>query len=424
MTNSDSKTRVWRMQLSCPRDCSRNLLAQCTLWICAVPAFCQFAHLPPLAFVCNCPFGSQGTVPNCAFPFSIASQDVRTESLPPRAGPLFRLTVGRLGDKVAELNGQSRVSSLMAYYPRNVSQNDSTVVDGGTFEWEEVDCLLCGSGSWQTLLEAPDRQGGTGLWFAVVQCHDCGLCFTNPRPAEHCLGRFYPRDYRPHQLPFDHKRSLSSVRSRLRRLGLPRLEKGRLLDFGCGGGSFLQDMHRLGWEVVGLDQSETAVERLRRQTGIAAIAGSLPHPDLQPRSFDLITMWHSLEHVPRPANTLQAARELLRTGGRLVVSTPNIDSMAFRMFGQQWLGLDLPRHLTHFAPWTLHLMLERAGFRVETMRMVRRSSWLRHSARLARSHPEASPFHRLMRGKFLSRLAAWYSCATGQSDCMTAVARL
>src|SRR5438445_13557393 len=68
--------------------------------------------------------------------------------------------------------------------------------------WEETRCLLCGGGNWSPLVEAPDTtEGGCGLWFVVVQCQDCGLCFTNPRPSESCMGAFYPPEYGPHQVP-------------------------------------------------------------------------------------------------------------------------------------------------------------------------------------------------------------------------------
>jgi SAM-dependent methyltransferase len=150
--------------------------------------------------------------------------------------------------------------------------------------------------------------------------------------------------------------------------------------------------------------------------------GTLPHDDLQPESFDVITMWHSLEHVPDPKRVLTEARRLLAPKGKLIIAVPNIDSLAFRIFGQSWFGLDLPRHLTHFAPWTLHLLLERVGYRVEPIKMVRHSSWLRHSARLACRRPEAFILHKLLKGKPFSRLAAFYSCLSGQSDCMMAVA--
>jgi SAM-dependent methyltransferase len=289
-------------------------------------------------------------------------------------------------------------------------------------EWEEADCPLCGGRRWTMLLEAPDpAPGGRGLWFAVVQCIDCGLCFTNPRPSAASIGQFYSPVYGPHRAP----RRLFKERwrrSRKERQVLPWQGEGRLLDFGCGGGSYLQRMNRQGWRVTGIDISPRAVQRVRTQLGLEALVGSLPHPELRPESFDVITMWHSLEHVHEPLDVLREAQRLLAPGGRLLVAVPNIDSLPFRWFGRAWYGLDLPRHLTHFAPRTLRLMLEQAGFRVGRIRMIRHSEWLRSSARLACDGPAPHRWHRWLTAKPLSRLTTWYSFVTRQSDCMLATA--
>jgi SAM-dependent methyltransferase len=309
----------------------------------------------------------------------------------------------------------------MIVMPPDLDTPDTTVP---VVEWEEPDCLLCGGGRWTPLLEAQDNvPGGTGLWFAVVQCLECGLCFTNPRPSAESIGQFYPSAYRPHLRRAGRKpwrlHLPSPWRSpRRERQALDWHGQGRLLDFGCGGGSFLQRMHQKGWQVTGLDVSSAAVGQVRDGLGLRALLGSLPHPDLRPGSFDVITMWHSLEHVHRPMTVLQEAYRLLAPGGKLLVAVPNIDSLPFRWFGPAWFGLDLPRHLTHFAPWTLHLMLENVGFVVDPVRMIRHSHWLRTSARLSTRTGNAPRWHRLLKAKPTSRLATWYSYLTSQSDCM------
>jgi len=293
-------------------------------------------------------------------------------------------------------------------------------------QWEETNCLLCGGGKWSHLLEAPDNfPGGRGLWFAVVQCLDCGLCFTNPRPSPKAMGQFYPFEYKPHRSPSTRSRRKLTRRPvgfrawlRKERQALAWQGRGRLLDFGCGGGSFLERMHRRGWQVTGLDASSAAVERVRSELGLEVFCGTLPHPALAPASFDVITMWESLEHVHDPLKVLRQARQLLVPGGKLIVTVPNIDSMAFRWFGHAWYGLDLPRHLTHFAPWTLKIMLYRAGFTPGPVRMVRHSHWLRWSAKLACAQSRGSLWHRLLHTKPVSRLATWYSFWSRQADCM------
>src|SRR5437764_915980 len=93
----------------------------------------------------------------------------------------------------------------MSFFPRALASPAPPL--GPVVEWEEPACLLCGGRNGSTLLEAPDcTAGGSGLWFAVVQCHDCGLCFTNPRPSQATISHFYPQVYRPHQVPRNRKR--------------------------------------------------------------------------------------------------------------------------------------------------------------------------------------------------------------------------
>jgi SAM-dependent methyltransferase len=309
----------------------------------------------------------------------------------------------------------------MSFFPRDLAAPPPPA--GPPLEWEDAPCQLCGSRQAALLVEAPDS--GSGLWFAVVQCQECGLCFTNPRPSPATIGHFYPPRYAPHGPPSPKPRPSFRPswlppwgRVCQERLYLPWHGRGRLLDFGCGGGSFLERMHRQGWRVLGIDTSAETVDTIRRDLKLPALAGTLPHPDLRPGEFDVITMWHSLEHVHAPLAVLREAHRLLAPGGKLLVAVPNIDSLPFRWFGSAWFGLDLPRHLTHFTPGTLQLMMERAGFVVGPVRMVRHSKWLRASAQLAERNQRSPYWHRWLKTKPTSRLATWYSYLTLQSDCM------
>jgi len=300
-----------------------------------------------------------------------------------------------------------------------------------TLKWEEPDCPLCGGSDRSTVLEAADpHPNNRGLWFAVVQCAKCGLCFTSPRPDESSIGEFYPNDYRPHRSKtkanHSKKAPLAWLRGRpcVERRALPWHGEGRLLDFGCGGGSFLERMVSQGWKVTGLDVSQETVSAVRSRLGVRMVCGSLPHPDLMPGSFDVVTMWHSLEHVHRPLEVLQAARELLAPGGKLLVAVPNIASLPFKWFGSSWFALDLPRHLTHFTPKTLMAMINRAGFQNTRVRPIRHSDWLRSSAKIANARPYATQWQKFLKMKTAARVVAWLCYVVRQSDCMLATAHV
>ena len=283
------------------------------------------------------------------------------------------------------------------------------------------------------MLEAPDPapSHGTGLWFAVVRCETCGITYTNPRPTPGTIHRYYPADYRPHRRPgkMQQTRTVRPLWGRLfgrpcneRRGALPWPKPGRLLDFGCGGGAFLKRMSDQGWQVTGLDASVGAGRAVQEELGLKVLTGSLPHPDLLPCSFDVVTMWQSLEHVHRPLTALREAYQLLVPGGKLIVATPNIESLPFYWFGPAWFGLDLPRHLTHFTPKTLRSMLETAGFVVGLTRMVRHADWLRSSARLAIRMERSCTLAHLLRWKPMAKAVAWGCYVVGMSDCLMMVA--
>lgn len=273
---------------------------------------------------------------------------------------------------------------------------------------EEAACLLCGGAEHVSILRGADIPVCPGIGrqerlshFRVVKCARCGLHFTNPRPTPESIGHFYPPEYRPHSGKAHHRRPLRSWYP-LDWLHCAAPHYARLLDFGCGAGHFLAAMDRAGWEVTGLDVSQAAIDAIRDEIGLPAVAGTLPHEAFEPQSFDCITMWHALEHVHDPLAVVREARRLLVSDGRLIVAVPNFASWSRRRFGEGWFGLDLPRHLTHFESATLVQMLQSAGLRVREVRYSRHADWIRASALRAR----VGLASRLMKNRTIAALTA------------------
>jgi 2-polyprenyl-3-methyl-5-hydroxy-6-metoxy-1,4-benzoquinol methylase len=213
--------------------------------------------------------------------------------------------------------------------------------------------------------------------------------YVSPRPTPSALPRYYPAEsYEPHQGDFDAhddrpidtlrrwlfaprpgrwRRRLGGVYNRLSHRALVAAldaEPGRVLDVGCGTGGYLRTWQRLGWIVEGIEPAANAARIAASRLQARVHVGTIDEVALADESYDLVTMCHSLEHVPSPRAALQRVFDALRPGGRLVVMVPNFASWERRVFGKEWFGLEVPRHLFHFEPATLRSALESAGLRV------------------------------------------------------------
>jgi SAM-dependent methyltransferase len=140
-----------------------------------------------------------------------------------------------------------------------------------------------------------------------------------------------------------------------------------LLDVGCGSGTSTAIFQADGWDVSGLDLNETAVGHARALLGDRVRLGDFQTVRYPDRSFDVVRLSHSLEHMHDPMSALREARRILDTDGYLVVTVPNAGSWEASLFGRWWFPWELPRHLYHFERDTLTRLLKRAGFRIRCL---------------------------------------------------------
>lgn len=175
------------------------------------------------------------------------------------------------------------------------------------------------------------------------------------------LSRYYPQTHQRSQ-PASYELMDARPRIKLARSLFPNIT-GLALDVGCGKGLLLAGLRNLGWKVYGTELSEVSSQYAQSQ-GITVYRSNVEDCGFTPGAFDLITMYHSLEHLTQPLHTLAYLHTLLRPGGRLVVEVPNIGSWYARVFGEAWFHFDVPRHLFHFSSATLRRLLETAGFEI------------------------------------------------------------
>lgn len=143
----------------------------------------------------------------------------------------------------------------------------------------------------------------------------------------------------------------------------------RLLDVGCATGHFLMAAHRGGYEVMGIDKSESAVAYIRETLGFPAIAGDIAQLSLDER-FDVITLWGTIEHLARPAPALRKLRSWLRPGGVLIVGTGDNSSLLARLLGKRWCYAAQPDSVVYYSPAALHQVLEDQELQVDAWHRI------------------------------------------------------
>jgi len=205
----------------------------------------------------------------------------------------------------------------------------------------------------------------SGETFSVARCRRCAQVVTVPVPAD--IGRYYPAGYygdadgrRFPVVVVWLQEKLYAWRSGqvLRRL---KQNNAKVLDVGCGRGLLLRAFQRKGCDVTGTEFSPDACRFAREVLKLPVRVGLLPELNFPDNSFDVVVMWHVLEHVSDPRPTLAEVSRILRPGGLFLVAVPNFGSPEARLTKAGWFHLDCPRHLSHHTPGSLARILGAAG---------------------------------------------------------------
>ena len=330
---------------------------------------------------------------------------------------------------------------------------------------ESVACDLCRSDESEVVICQRDLLlEVTKDEFTIVRCRRCGLIYLNPRPSKELLGSYYPTVYyppvqaRPRPQLQQRAKKLSarmkrwaledyygypptcapgwwrlvrpvllwpdkSLREWKGRHPLPWRGEGKVLDVGCGAGGNLKNLQDQGWDPHGIEISEVAAAHARELVAGNIHTGTLESTPFSPKSFDLVLMSHSLEHLPSPVEALRRVHRLLKDDGLLVISVPNVDSLEFRLFGRWWFHLDPPRHLYHFNKRSLSGVLAQAGFRLHEFRTGVSAIFLMASLDRFWKHrfQKEVPLRKLI-DRFVARPVSWIAGHLGYGTEMTVYA--
>ena len=234
-------------------------------------------------------------------------------------------------------------------------------------------CPVCGDNDFENFITCKDYTVSQES-FSIVSCKSCNFKFTNPRPLDSEIGKYYKSEnYVSHS---DTRRGLINrlyhlVRSRTLRQKLRLISKyvsrGTILDYGCGTGMFLKTCSEAGWRAYGFEPDPDA-RALVLNKGLVAESEK---ERLASNRYDIITLWHVLEHVTDLDQTLQFFKDHISDKGRLIIAVPNYRSWDAEYYKEFWAGYDVPRHIYHFELNTIEKLLGRFGFSLdETTPMI------------------------------------------------------
>jgi 2-polyprenyl-3-methyl-5-hydroxy-6-metoxy-1,4-benzoquinol methylase len=217
----------------------------------------------------------------------------------------------------------------------------------------------------------------TGETFEIYSCAECSFLFTQNHPAEAEIGPYYQsEDYISHS---DTSRGLiNSLYHWVRKIMLNRkyrlikkeIKGSRLLDIGCGTGYFPHFMKLKGYDVNGVEKEKDARDFAKNNFNISVTSPEnfLNHENSE--QYDIITLWHVLEHIENWNEYLNVIHEKLDEKGILVIALPNHWSYDAKFYKKYWAGYDVPRHLWHFNPETLQLLMKQHNFKVRKLKKL------------------------------------------------------
>jgi ubiquinone/menaquinone biosynthesis C-methylase UbiE len=237
-------------------------------------------------------------------------------------------------------------------------------------------CPICNSIQFSHFLSCVDHTVSRET-FNIVQCDSCGFKFTSPRPEEKDLGKYYKsEEYVSHSNT--KKGFINSTYQQVRKYTLLKklqliskfYKTGSILDIGCGTGEFLNTCKTAKWNTMGIEPDQEARLMAIKNYNLD-IREESEMKNLPDSSFDIITMWHVLEHVPKLNERVEELKRLIKANGVVIIAVPNCDSLDAKIYKENWAAYDVPRHLYHFSPKDIDSLFKKHGLKTfRTLPMV------------------------------------------------------
>jgi len=234
-------------------------------------------------------------------------------------------------------------------------------------------CPACGEKKFSLYLEAQDYTVSKEV-FEIVRCSGCQLLFTNPRPLASEAGPYYKSEnYISHSDTQEgiinklyHLVRNFTLKQKTRWIEKEKRGNRELLDIGCGNGHFLQACQNAGWNIHGMELDPATANRAESMLGIDIYPSILEIP--KDKSFDLISLWHVLEHVYELEEYFRFFNSRITKNGVLILALPNSKSFDAHYFKEHWAAYDVPRHIYHFDPNTIESLAKKFGFKLKSKR--------------------------------------------------------
>ena len=230
---------------------------------------------------------------------------------------------------------------------------------------ETINCPICNSASSGKVTYLKDRLNISNETFSLLKCN-CGFVYLNPRPDENNIAKYYENiNYNPHGKTNFIYKAMQKISFRWKLSVIKNLAKGNqpsILDYGAGKGEFASFIKKKNYNI---DIYEPILKKIEFKN--LPLFSNLKKIK---KEYDMITCWHSLEHIHDLKETFNAIQNILKDKGYLLIAVPNLDAVEKDYFNENWAPYDAPRHLYHFNYKSMDNILNKYGFKIVAYKTI------------------------------------------------------